>query len=113
MMLFIAFFASCYYDKEDFLYATHSASGTCDTTNVTYSATIKPITDANCKGCHSSGNFVCTDWASINTYLNANSAKLLNNINYTGTFNMPPSGKLNSCYINQINIWINAGHLNN
>ncbi len=111
----IAFFNSCYYDKEDYLYPTRPGqqSGTCDTTNITYNLTIKPILDNYCNGCHSSGSFNFSTYSSLSSYLGTNSQKFLGNINYTTVQLMPPSGKLNDCYLNQIRIWIAAGYPNN
>ncbi|MEI6851227.1 MAG: hypothetical protein WCL06_00230 [Bacteroidota bacterium] len=111
----IAFFNSCYYDKEDLVYATrpNQQNGTCDTTNVTYSAIIKPIFDNYCNGCHSSGTLVITTYGSLSSYLASNSPKFLDNINYTSAQPMPPSGKLNDCSLKQIRIWIQAGYPNN
>lgn len=114
--LFIAaFLNSCYYDKEDFLYPpapNHSSS--CDTTNVTYSAIVKPIFDNNCIGCHGSGSAYNYDgYAALSGFLATNAQKLLDNINYTSSQQMPPSGKLDACYIKQITLWIQAGYPNN
>jgi hypothetical protein len=115
--LFIsAFFNSCYYDKEDYLYPTphNQTGGVCDTTNVTYNLTIKPIVESNCVGCHSSGaSFNFSDFSSLSSYLSANTQKFLDNINYVSSQHMPPSNKLNDCYLNQTRIWIQAGYPNN
>jgi hypothetical protein len=111
----VAIFNSCYYDKEDFLYPQRTnQQGNCDTTNVTYSGTVKPIFDNNCKGCHGSGTPYNYDgYAQLSSYFAANSQKFLDNINYAGAQPMPPSGKLNDCYLKQIRIWIQAGYPNN
>jgi hypothetical protein len=115
-LFMIAIFNSCYYDKEDYLYPVrpNQSGGNCDTTNVTYNLTIKPIFDNNCIGCHGSGSsFNFNGYGPLSNYLVSNSQKLLNNINYTSGQQMPPSGKLNDCYLNQIRIWIQAGYPNN
>jgi hypothetical protein len=111
--LFVAtFFNSCYNDKEDYLYPVRGVS--CDTTSVTYNLTIKPIIDNNCLGCHGSGsNFNFDGYTSLSGYLANNSQKLQDNINYVSNQHMPPSNKLNDCYLNQIRIWIQAGYPNN
>ncbi|NNF01152.1 MAG: hypothetical protein HKN22_00565 [Bacteroidia bacterium] len=89
----------------------------CDTTNVTYSLTIKPITDLKCKGCHSganpTGNISIVTHADL--YTLAMSGQLSGVINKQGTYPlMPPSGgPLPDCEIDQIMIWINDGALNN
>ncbi len=116
VMLVLAFFSSCYYDKEDFLYAKMTDS-VCDTTNVTYSGSVKSIIDNNCIGCHpgsSSASF--NGYTALNTYLNTNSQKFLDYVNHaSGSSPMPPApaAKLNTCNLNLIRIWINAGHPNN
>ena len=114
-LFIIAFFNSCYNDKEDYLYPTrpNQQSGTCDTTNITYALTIKPILDNYCNGCHNSGSVNFSSYSGLSSYLGSNSAKFQNNINYTTSQNMPPSGKLNDCYLNHIRIWIAAGYPNN
>lgn len=52
-IIFLSLFTSCYYDNEETLYPT---KGGCDTTNITYTNTIKSIVDINCVGCHNAGN---------------------------------------------------------
>jgi hypothetical protein len=112
VLFMVTFFNSCYYDKEDYLYPVRGVE--CDTTNVTYNLSIKPIFDNNCVGCHGSGStFNFDGYSSLNNYLSTNSQKLLNNINFTSSQPMPQSGKLNECYLNQIRIWIQAGYPNN
>jgi hypothetical protein len=116
ILLSLSLFNSCYYDKEDYLYPVRNnyPDGNCDTINVTYKLTIKPIIDNNCISCHGSGSaFNFEDYDPFNLYLQSNSQKLIANINYTSSQPMPPSGKLNDCYIKQIEIWIQAGHPNN
>ena len=49
--LLISMLASCYYDSEEFLYPQLSTS--CDTTQVTYSGSIKPLLNMYCLTCHS------------------------------------------------------------
>jgi hypothetical protein len=112
---FIAFINSCYYDKEEYLYlvSPNTQISGCDTIHVTYSGTIKPIFDNYCIGCHGSGTYNFNGHSPLSTYLATNSQRLLDDINYTGSKQMPPSAKLNDCYIRQIRIWIQAGYLNN
>jgi cytochrome c553 len=117
LIAIISLFNSCYYNKEDFLYPVYpnQQAGVCDTTNITYNLTIKPIFDNSCKGCHSpSGTAVNFDgYSPLSTYLASNSQKLLDDINFTSAQHMPPSGKLGDCEIKQISIWIHAGYPNN
>ncbi len=91
-----------------------STSG-CDTTNVKYSTVIGPMITSLCLGCHGAGaDADFSTWSLLNDYLTSNQQTFLDNINYAGGSNpMPPSGKLDSCSIKKLTIWIKAGHLNN
>ena len=107
----------CYYDKEDQLYPlSNSGSGnTCDTSNVTYTATIQPILAQNCalSGCHdaatqSSGHNLSTYDGAKNA---VNSGRLLGSIRQESGFSAMPKGmtKLSDCNISKISAWINKG----
>ncbi len=102
---------SCYYNKEDELYPN---TGSCDTTNVTYSSTINSILiNYNCAFCHSSaansGNIILTNYISLKTV--ADNGKLLGSITHTPGFSPMPRGapKMKDCDINKIKTWIDAG----
>lgn len=92
---------------------THTAN--CDTTNVTYSATISSIFNLCCLNCHSSTSSIdFSTYTALSTYLSGNSQTLLNTINYVaGAQQMPPSYKLDACTIKKIQIWVTAGYPNN
>ena len=113
LAVFLFFFVSCYYDNEEALYPT--LNNTCDTTNVTYSATIAPILNNNCTGCHGgsipSGGILLTNFANVQTV--ASSGLLMNALKGNGVPLMPLSGSLSSCNITQFQIWIRNGMLNN
>jgi hypothetical protein len=105
-------FTSCYYDSEEALYP--DLNNACDTSSVTYSGSILPIVNDNCLGCHSgssAGGGVhienYSDLAAI-----ATNGKLMNVLNGV-TVQMPPSGKIPSCSITKVEIWIRDGKLNN
>ncbi len=104
---------SCYYDNEEALYP--NLSNTCDSSNVTYSATISTIINGYCINCHSGS--LPSGGVSLGSYSNvkalATSGTLINAIKGSGLPQMPPSGGLNSCRVNQVNIWIRNGMLNN
>lgn len=99
----------CYYDVEEELYPTG-----CVTTNVTYAQTIDPIIQSRCAtpGCHVSGGSAPGDFA---TYAGVQASVS------DGTFkavvidsrSMPPTGALSACDLNKIQVWLNAGALNN
>ncbi|MCC6721428.1 MAG: hypothetical protein IT243_04445 [Bacteroidia bacterium] len=83
----------------------------CDTSNVTYSLTIKKIIVDNCLGCHDDTYII-----SLTTYNKVKDAvqnrNLWNVINhFSGYKIMPPDTnfKLSDCNIRKIKIWIDAG----
>jgi hypothetical protein len=96
------------YNEED-LYP----NGPCDTTNVTYTASIKPILSANCYICHS------TDIATAGIILDdslqvaniARSGLLFNVVNHTAGYPQMPKDQpqLSSCNILKIRIWTDKG----
>ena len=90
---------------------------TCDTTKFTYNDPIKTLLTNNCLGCHGtkpgSGNVYLGDYASAQSYINANKANFLKVINHDPTLpvskRMPPSGKMVDCQIGQFTRWVNKG----
>lgn len=107
---------ACYYDKAELLYP----SSGCDTTNVTYSQAVKPIVNAYCISCHSSGaNNSLGGAINLETYSNilvqVQNGKLLKAIQHEeGASPMPKNQqKLSQCNITKIEKWINSGALNN
>lgn len=93
------------------------ATGPCDTLNVTYNSTVKPILQAKCVGCHSgaspSAGINLSTWAGVNSTAQAGS--LTGSINHLPSYSpMPKSGpKLPPCEIRQIEIWVSQGAPNN
>ncbi len=89
----------------------------CDTTNVTYSITVKTIMDNNCMGCHSgaspAGGIPITNYSEVKTI--AANGSLLGSVEHSGGYSPMPKGmaKLSDCNISQIKIWINDGMQNN
>lgn len=89
----------------------------CDTINdVTFSATIFPIIQSTCAGCHSgnapSGNVSLSSFYGVAAV--SSSGLLLNSLKGTsGVTKMPPSGTLSQCRVRQFEIWVENGHLNN
>lgn len=89
----------------------------CDTTNVTYTASIKPMITNFCQGCHSGGNpgggislVLYSDVKAI-----ADNGKLVGTIDHLNGYSpMPQNGnKLTECQVNMVRIWINHGAPNN
>ncbi|HRW74627.1 MAG: hypothetical protein R2787_02780 [Saprospiraceae bacterium] len=96
-------FVACEKDNDD----------NCPTENMTYTANIAPILNANCalSGCHNAGS---TN-GSLATYPDAvavaQSGRMIGAINHDAGFvAMPPTGtKLADCDIDQIEAWVAAG----
>lgn len=92
-------------------------SSTCDTTNFTYAAVIKPIIINKCQGCHIGST--ASAGIDLSTYLGLKAkvtdGRLWGAINhFTGYSPMPKNApKLSDCEIKLISKWINAGSLNN
>ena len=112
--IFLSLLMSCrYYNEEDLYPFTN-----CDTINVTFSGTIAPILANNCLTCHSnslaasSGNNIRLENYSD---VHAMSVSISGAINHQAPYSqMPKNGrKLNTCLINQFEIWVREGALNN
>jgi hypothetical protein len=93
-------------------------AGSCDTTNVSYSATISTILQNNCTGCHS-GSAPSGAGIDLTTYANvlvqANNGKLWGDISHSTGYNAMPLGgaSLSACDLNMISSWIKKGAPNN
>ena len=105
----------CYNDNSEDLYP----ASLCNTTTVTYSATIKPIVTANCaiSGCHT-GSFPANgieldDYAGLKSI--ANSGQLLGTINHQSGYSAMPQNlpQLPQCSLDQIAKWVADGALDN
>lgn len=111
-------FTRCQSSKKELL---QSVTPTCDTTNVTYLATIQPILSANCYECHGSavyqtqgnGNSL-EDYSHVLNYAQPGGL-LVNDISHTPGHNFMPKdrAKLSDCDIAKIKKWVNAGAPNN
>lgn len=105
----------CYYDIEAELYP--STTDSCDTANVTFSATVVPILEQQCYNCHS----VSSNTSGIllegynNVIVRVNDGSLEGSINYVSGFSPMPSGapKLTDCNLAKISKWIEDGALDN
>ena len=88
----------------------------CDTTSFTYAATVAPILNTWCVGCHQSGSagggYILSNYSGVVNSIANN--KLLGSIQHqAGYFSMPQSSKLSDCQITQIKKWVNSGYPNN
>lgn len=92
-------------------------SGVCNTENVGFAATVQPIINTHCRGCHSggspSGNVNLSTYSGIAAV--ANSGRLYGAIAHQPGFIAMPQGgaKLSQCSIDQVKNWIDAGAPNN
>ena len=108
VLVLVVTIQGCYYDIEEELYP--ASTNTCDTLNVTYIATVKPIIDANCNNCHSQaigqGGVVLETYANVKDYAIAGS--LLGAIRHETGFAAMPQGaaKLGDCNILKIEKWV-------
>ncbi len=111
LLLFIVFMQGCYYDNKDIL---NPGTG-CDTTIVTYSASVNPVLTAYCVGCHSGANAPLG--VNLETYPNVKlqTGKLFGSVNHSpGFIPMPKNeNKLSDCNIAKIRKWVAAGAPNN
>ena len=92
-------------------------NGDCDTTNVTWSGTIRQLIQTNCQGCHTSaspsGGVVLDSYSAVSN--SAFNGSLLGSIQHSPGWTPMPFGgsKLAECDIAKIRIWVNAGAPNN
>lgn len=89
----------------------------CQTTDISFSAVVKPIIEANCQGCHSGGS--PSGGINLSSYVGikarADSGQLLGSIDWQAGFSQMPQGgpKLDQCKIDQIATWVGDGALEN
>ncbi|MBL7952103.1 MAG: hypothetical protein JNM62_10315 [Flavobacteriales bacterium] len=89
----------------------------CDTLNVTYTGTIRPVVQARCQGCHSGatpqGGLDLSSWSVLNAV--AADGRLAGAIQHLPSFEPMPRNapRMNDCRISQFLIWIDAGAPNN
>ena len=106
---------SCSKENEEQLAENNPTS--CESTNMTYTANIKPILQSFCFGCH--GNGLSQNGINFDTYAGvktvADNGKLVGAISHApGFVAMPQSAaQLSECNINKIKNWVSTGALNN
>lgn len=88
----------------------------CDTSNVTFSVSVWPIIEDNCKSCHSgpnpAHNISLTNYAEVAS--RTQTGQLIGAIKrQSGYFYMPANYSLSPCEIRKIEIWNAAGCPNN
>lgn len=96
---------------------TTCADSTCNTTNVTFSASVKPILQTYCNGCHGGSSPLGN--VDYNTYngvkATVTNGKLLGSIQHLSGFSPMPqnANKLSVCNLGIIKAWIDSGAPNN
>ena len=96
---------------------TCSNTATCDTVNVTFSASVLPVLKTYCVGCHGaaspSAGIDLSTYAAVKVY--AANGRLMGSITHAIGYKPMPSStsKLGACEINQIKAWVTKGILNN
>ncbi|MBL7938726.1 MAG: hypothetical protein JNL43_05140 [Flavobacteriales bacterium] len=89
----------------------------CDTLNVTYSGTIRPVIQARCQGCHSGGTpqggLDFTSWNVLNAV--AQDGRLAGSIQHLPGYTAMPRNApaLPDCRVRQFLLWIGSGSPNN
>ena len=105
-ILLILLLSSCYYDNEETLYPLES---NCGNANISYTADIKAIIDANCatSGCHvnNTGRTLLTQYSEVKAI--ADNGQLADRVLVRK--DMPPSGPLSTCDQQKIRAWIDNG----
>lgn len=118
VILIMAFVSSCYYDSEEYLFP--EVNNLCDTVNVTYTLSVIPILDYHCFACHSNanssafgGNIRLENYADLKVQVN--NGRLMRSVKQSsGSVPMPKDApKIEDCKITVLQMWIDAGALNN
>jgi hypothetical protein len=108
IVLGVSILSGCYYDNKEELYPnTYGTQITCDTSNLTYTNSIKTIIDANCasSSCHGAGGTS----PDLSSYINVTSNITRVKARAIDLKTMPASAPLSVCEINKLQAWINAG----
>lgn len=89
----------------------------CDTTRVTYAATVAPLLLQNCGNCHANG--AAFGGVNLGTYAQARavatSGRLLGSVNHASGYSPMPRGaaQLSVCDRAKLRLWVAAGAPNN
>lgn len=118
LILAAAFIAGCHYNSEEKLYPEDVNN--CDLDNVTFSATIAPLLQANCYACHSNANAASSgEGIRLQNYADvqvlAKNGKLMGVVKHASGFPAMPkdANKLSNCNISKLQKWVDDGILNN
>jgi hypothetical protein len=118
IVLFLGLFTKCYYDSKEYLYPELGSQ--CDTTNVTFSVSVKNVLTNNyCMDCHSNANSAAGGDIKLESYADvktmADNGHLLGAILHQTGFSFMPKngGSLSDCDITVIKKWIASQTPNN
>lgn len=115
-MTFLFVIAGCYYDNKEYLYP--ELPGSCDTSQVSFSLTVKPVLQTYCYTCHSNTTYQIGNNIKLENYADVKIAvdngSLNGSIAHLKGFSPMPKGggKLSNCNLDQIKSWINQGAKN-
>jgi hypothetical protein len=120
LLLVAVFAAGC--THKPFVSHVHALVTDCDTANVSYAATIKPIVQSNCYVCHSAvatanGGLDLETFSSLKNYLaygfrgdGVYGSKFYHCILHSqGALPMPPTNVIDTCSLKQVKRWIDMG----
>lgn len=118
--LIISTTQSCYYHVESELYPTASTT-TCDSSSAKFVTFVSPLMVSKCatSGCHNavtaSAGVNLDGYTNIKNYISRNSTVFFGSIKHLSGYSTMPQGssKLPDCDIKKLQIWMNAGLLNN
>lgn len=111
---------SCKYNVESKLYPT-SGTTTCDSLSAKFATFVSPLMVSKCatSGCHNattaSAGVNLDGYTNIKNYISRSSTVFFGSIKHSSGFlSMPQGGsKLADCDITKLQLWVNAGLLNN
>ena len=114
LFISIFFMNSCYYDNEEELYPTKILND-CDTLDIGFEKTIRPILKNHCLNCHSAEtapslgkSIVLESYEQVKSDVDKGSFQ--GSIKYETPYTpMPEDYKLDDCTIRKIEIWIKQG----
>lgn len=111
---------SCYYDVESELYPT-TGTTSCDSSTAKFATFVSPLMASKCatSGCHNatsaSAGVNLDGYTNIKNYVSRSSAVFFGSIKHSSGYSSMPQGgsKLADCDITKLQLWVNAGFLNN
>jgi hypothetical protein len=114
LLIIASAFASCFYDSYQGLHPLNGYQNPCDTSlQATYSSAVKLIISYNCISCHNSsyagGSVTLDSYDQLKA--NCVNGKLMNCVlRNTGYNPMPPTQALESCQVQQLQLWISNNY---